>query len=180
MKQHNEKGGMKPKLVAVVAMARNRVIGVDNGLPWRLSSDLKRFKARTLGKPLIMGRRTFESIGRLLPGRETVIVSRDPAFAPQGAHVARDPDEALAVASRLAEKAGVNEIIIAGGEQIYRAFLDRTDLIRLTEVAVTVEGDAIFPPLDPTEWREISRETPPRGDKDDADFAFVTLERRRK
>ncbi len=172
-------GGGKPKLVAVVAMARNRVIGANNGLPWRLSSDLKRFKARTLGKPLIMGRRTFQSIGRPLPGRETVAVSRDRGFAPEGVHLARDPDEALWIGTRLAERMGAKEIIVAGGEQIYRSFLDRTDLIHLTEVELEVAGDAIFPRLDPDEWREISRETPRRDDKDQADFAFVTLERRR-
>jgi dihydrofolate reductase len=169
---------MTPKLVAVVAMAQNGVIGANNGLPWRLSSDLKRFKSRTLGKPLIMGRRTFESIGRPLPGRETVTISRDPAFAPRDAHVARDADEAFDIAARLAGWMRTQEIIIAGGEQIYRAFLDRTELIHLTEVALTIAGDARFPLLDPAEWREISRETPQRSDKDQADFAFVTLERR--
>jgi dihydrofolate reductase len=170
---------MTPKLVAIVAVARNGVIGANNQIPWRISSDLKRFKALTLGKPLIMGRRNFDSIGRPLPGRETVAISRDPGFAPPGVHVARDPDEAVRIASILAEKMGADEIIVAGGEQIYRALLDRTELIHLTEVALTVAGDVSFPKLDPAEWREISREAPSRGDKDEADFAYVTLERRR-
>jgi dihydrofolate reductase len=168
-----------PKLVAVVAVARNGVIGADNGLPWRVSSDLKRFKALTMGKPLIMGRRTWDSLGRPLPGRESVVLSRSADFAPEGAHVVRSPEAALATASRLARELGVDEVILAGGAEIFRALLDRTDLIQLTEIASDAPGDTVFPPLEPTQWREIARETPPRGPRDEVDFAFVTLERRR-
>lgn len=169
---------MKPKLVAVVARARNGVIGVDNDLPWRLSSDLKRFKAITMGKPMIMGRRTWDSIGRPLPGREIVVLTRDPNFRPEGAHVAANPAEALATARRLAELVGSEEIIIAGGGDIFRAFLPETDSIELTEVALDTPGDAHFPPLDPEDWEEIARHAPARGEKDEADFEFVTLRRR--
>jgi dihydrofolate reductase len=169
---------MEPKLVAVVARARNGVIGVGNGLPWRLSSDLKRYRTRTWGRPMIMGRRTWESIGRPLPGRETVVVTRRADYVAPGAHLATSLDESLAIARRLAAEMGADEIIVAGGEEIYRALLDRTDLIELTEVALELEGDAHFPPLDPAQWREIARETPPRGERDEADFAFVTLARR--
>jgi dihydrofolate reductase len=168
---------MEPKLVAVVARARNGVIGVGNGLPWRLPSDLKRYRTRTWGRPMIMGRRTWESIGRPLPGRETVVVTRRADYVAPGAHLATSLDESLAIARRLAAEMGANEIIVAGGEEIYRALLDRTDLIELTEVALELEGDAHFPPLDPAQWREIARETPPRGERDEADFAFVTLAR---
>jgi dihydrofolate reductase len=170
-------GGEAVRLVAVVARAKNNVIGADNGLPWRVSSDLKRFKALTLGKPIIMGRRTFDSIGRPLPGRETVVLTRDPAFRAEGAHVAASPGEALAAARRLAALVGAKEIVVAGGTEIFRAFLDRTDVIHLTEIALEPEGDAHFPALDPKAWREVARETPPRGERDEADFAFVTLER---
>lgn len=170
---------MNPKLVAVVARAQNGVIGVGNGLPWRLSSDLKRYKARTWGRPMIMGRRTWESIGRPLPGRESVVVTRRPDFQAPGAHVATSLDESVEIAGRLAREMGSNEIIVAGGEEIYRALLDRTDMIELTEVALDLPGDAHFPAIDPEEWEEIARETPPRGDRDEADFAFVTLRRRR-
>jgi dihydrofolate reductase len=170
---------MNPKLVAVVARAQNGVIGVGNGLPWRLSSDLKRYKARTWGRPMIMGRRTWESIGRPLPGRESVVVTRRPDFQAPGAHVATSLDESVEIARRLAREMGSNEIIVAGGEEIYRALLDRTDMIELTEVALDLPGDAHFPAIDPEEWEEIARETPPRGDRDEADFAFVTLLRRR-
>jgi dihydrofolate reductase len=127
---------------------------------------------------MIMGRRTFESIGRPLPGRESVVLTRDPHFKAEGAHVAKSPPEALATARRLAALLDADEIIIAGGEDIYRAFLDLTDVIELTEVALDIAGDAHFPALDPTDWREIGREAPARGPKDEADFAFVTLERR--
>jgi dihydrofolate reductase len=170
---------MNPKLVAVVARAQNGVIGVGNGLPWRLSSDLKRYKARTWGRPMIMGRRTWESIGRPLPGRESVVMTRRPDFEAPGAHVATSLDESVEIARRLAREMGSNEIIVAGGEEIYWALLDRTDMIELTEVALDLPGDAHFPAIDPEEWEEIARETPPRGDRDEADFAFVTLRRRR-
>ncbi|CAJ0867892.1 dihydrofolate reductase [freshwater sediment metagenome] len=170
---------MNPKLVAVVARAQNGVIGVGNGLPWRLSSDLKRYKARTWGRPMIMGRRTWESIGRPLPGRESVVMTRRPDFQAPGAHVATSLDESVEIARRLAREMGSNEIIVAGGEEIYRALLDRTDMIELTEVALDLPGDAHFPAIVPEEWEEIARETPPRGDRDEADFAFVTLRRRR-
>jgi dihydrofolate reductase len=169
---------MNPKLVAVVARARNGVIGVGNGLPWRLPSDLKRYKARTWGRPMIMGRRTWESIGRPLPGRESVVVTRNPDFAAPGAHVARSLPESLDIARRLACEMGAPEIIVAGGAEIYRALLDQTHMIELTEVALDIPGDAHFPELAPKEWEEIARETPPRGEKDEADFSSVTLRRR--
>ncbi|QGM98502.1 dihydrofolate reductase [Methylocystis parvus] len=171
---------MIPKLVAVVARSRNGVIGVDNGLPWRLSSDLKRYKARTWGKPMIMGRRTWESIGRPLPGRESVVVTRRHGYEAPGAHVATSLPESLAIARRLASEMGADEIIVAGGEEIYRALLPQTDRIELTEVALDIEGDARFPVLSPEDWEEIARETPPRGEKDDADVTYVTLRRRLK
>lgn len=169
---------MNPKLVAVVARAQNGVIGVGNGLPWRLSTDLKRYKARTWGRPMIMGRRTWESIGRPLPGRESVVVTRRPDFTAPGAHVATSLDESVEIARRLARQMGTEEIIVAGGEEIYRGLLDRIHMIELTEVALELPGDAHFPALSPADWEEIARETPPRGERDEADFAFVTLLRR--
>ncbi|WP_424362880.1 dihydrofolate reductase [Methylocystis parvus] len=170
---------MEPKLVAVVARAQNGVIGVGNGLPWRLSSDLKRYKARTWGRPMIMGRRTWESIGRPLPGRESVVVTRSPDYEAPGAHVATSLADSVDIARRLAIQMGAPEVIVAGGEEIYRALLDQTHVIELTEVALDIPGDAHFPQLSPEDWEEIARETPPRGERDEADFAFVTLQRRR-
>ena len=170
---------MTPKLVAVVARSRNGVIGANNELPWRLSSDLKRFKTLTMGKPMIMGRRTWDSIGRPLPGREIIVLTRDPHFKAEGAHVATSPAAALATARRLASIVEASEIIIAGGEDVFRAFLDQTDRIELTEVALDIVGDAYFPPLDTAQWRVTAHEAPPRGPKDEVDFVYVTLERRR-
>ena len=169
---------MLPQLVAVAAVARNRVIGADNGLPWRVSSDLKHFKALTMGKPLILGRRTFELLQRPLPGREIIVVTRDPRFSPGGVRIAHSPLEALAVARRLAKALGVDEIVVGGGAEIFGALIDETRRIELTEIALEPEGDAFFPSLDMAQWRETKRETPPRGERDEADFAFVTLARR--
>jgi dihydrofolate reductase len=167
-----------PKVIIVAAVARNGVIGAQARTPWRLKSDLRRFRDLTWGAPLLMGRRTFESIGRPLPGRETVVLSRDAEFRAGGAHLAQSPEEALDIAARLAESMGAPRIVVAGGGQIYRAFLPRTDAIELTEVALTVAGDALFPPLDPADWRETWRETPQRTAEDEADFRYLRLERR--
>ncbi len=169
---------MQPELVAVAAVARNGVIGADNGLPWRVSSDLKHFKALTMGKPLILGRRTFESLRRPLPGREIIVVTRDPRFSPAGVRIARSPLEALAIARSLAKALAVDEIVVGGGAEIFGALMDETQRIELTEIALEPEGDAFFPSLDMARWRETRRETPPRGEMDEADFAFVTLARR--
>jgi dihydrofolate reductase len=171
---------MKHRLIAVAAVARNGVIGSGNSLPWRLSSDLKRFKAITMGKPLIMGRRTWDSVGRPLPGRKTVVLTRDAGFGAEGALAARTPQEAVALAGELADEMGVSEIIVAGGGEIYAALLDETDAVELTEIELDAAGDAFFPRLDPAQWVEIRRERAERGLRDDADFTYVTLERRRE
>jgi dihydrofolate reductase len=126
-----------------------------------------------------MGRKTWDAIGAPLPGRETIIVTRDPAFAPPEAHVAHSLDDALTQAQALAARMGATEIIVGGGAEIYRGLLDKTEIIHLTEVDLEVPGDAFFPRLEPAFWREIARETPPRGPRDEAAFSFVTLERRR-
>lgn len=171
---------MSIELVAIVAVARNGAIGAANGMPWRLSSDLKRFKALTMGKPLIVGRRTYESFRRPLPGRRLIVVTRDPDFSAPDAILAADPQLALALARRAAGEMGAREIMVGGGAEIYRALLDETRRIELTEVDLEPHGDTFFPPLDPAQWREVARESPPRGEKDEADFAFVTLARRRE
>jgi dihydrofolate reductase len=166
-------------LVLVAAVARNGVIGANGGLPWRLSSDLKRFKALTWGKPLVMGRKTFESIGRALPGRETIVVTRDPAFAPSGVLVARELETGLDLAHERARAAGADEIIIGGGAEIYAQTIARASRLFVTEVALDAEGEARFPSIDPLNWREIKRERGERRPRDDADFVFVDYERRR-
>jgi len=171
---------VKPRIVAIVAVAKNGVIGARGGLPWRVSSDLKRFKALTMGKPLILGRRTFEALPRALPGRELVVVTRDPDFSAPGAKVAQSPQAALELAREIAAGSGVNEICIGGGAEIYRALIEATSRIELTEIDLAPEGDAFLPSFDPREWRETTRDSRTRGPKDEADYAFVTLERRRE
>ena len=172
-------GGVEPEIVAIVAVAKNGVIGAQGGLPWRISGDLKHFRALTMGKPLILGRRTFETLPGPLPGRELVVVTRDPGFSAPGAHVALDPSEALAIAREIARKSGAKEICIGGGAEIYGALLEATDRIELTEIDLDPVGDALLPPFDPARWRETARVSAQRGPKDEADYAFVTLERRR-
>ena len=142
------------RLVLVAAVARNRVIGANGGLPWRLSSDLKRFKALTWGKPLVMGRKTFESIGRALPGRDTVVATRDPAFAAPGVLVARELEAALHLAAERARATGASEIIVAGGGEIYAQTIGRAERLFITEVALDANGEAYFPPIDP---RQMAR-----------------------
>ena len=166
-----------PIIALIAAVARNGVIGAGDALPWRLSSDLKRFKALTMGKPLIMGRKTFQSIGRALPGREIIVVTRDEGFASEGVEIASDIESALRLAGMKARAAGVDEIIVAGGGEIYAQTIARAGRLYVTEVALAPEGDAFFPPIDPTLWREVKREPGARGPRDEADFAFVEYER---
>ena len=167
-------------LVAVVAMARNHVIGDGEKLLWHLSGDLKRVKALTMGKPMIMGRRTYLSIGRALPGRANIVLTRQRDFSAEGVLVAHDEDQALMLAEDWinADADRGREIIIFGGGEIYAAFLDRTSRIELTEVDLAPEGAARFPAIDPALWQETAREDFP-AEGDIPGHAYVTLERQR-
>ena len=172
-------GGVSAPIVALIAaVARNGVIGAEGALPWRLSSDLKHFKATTMGKALVMGRKTYQSIGGALPGRTTIVVTRDRAFEAEGASVAGDLDEALALAEAASRAAGADEIMVVGGGEIYAQTIGRASRLHLTEVDLAPSGDARFPTIDPMFWREVSRHKGERGSRDDADFAFVEYERR--
>lgn len=164
-------------IALIVARAANGVIGRANGLPWRLAGDLRRFKALTMGKPLIMGRRTFESIGRPLPGRITVVVTRSPAWSADGVRVAHDADEAVALAGQAAAELGVDEIMVAGGAMVYGALLPKAARIYLTEVDAEVPGDTRFPGLDPAAWREIAAEEGQPEAGDTCGYRFRLLER---
>jgi dihydrofolate reductase len=157
----------------VVAVSRNGVIGREGGLPWHISSDLKRFKEITMGKPVIMGRKTWESLPkRPLPGRRNIVITRQPGFTAEGAEVAATPEEALRIAG------GAPEIAVIGGGEVYRLFWPMVDRLYLTEVDLAVEGDTHFPVPDPDEWREVAREVHPRGARDSAAFILRTLDRR--
>ncbi len=165
-------------LILVVAVAENGVIGRDNQLLWRLRTDLKRFRDLTLGKPMIMGRKTFQSIGKPLSGRETIVLTRDPKFSAEGVHVARSWDEAVAQGASLAETMGADAIVIAGGAEIYALALPFIQKIHLTEVHAAPEGDATFPAFDRSLFRETGRTEHPKGADNEHPFTFIDLERR--
>jgi len=161
-----------PCLTLIAAVAKNRVIGLDNALPWRLPEDLKRFKALTLGHPIVMGRKTWASLGRPLPGRTNIVISRDAGFTTEGATLAHSLPEALAVA---AEASGGEEIFIIGGAEIYRQALPLARRLQLTEIDRDYAGDVHFPAFEPQQWLETARE---RHHSDAGfDYAFVTYER---
>lgn len=162
----------------IAAVARNRVIGRANTLPWRLPSDLRHFRAMTMGKPVLMGRRTFESIGRPLPGRFVVVLSADPAFRAEGVDVVRSTSEALDRAAAIARDKGADEIVVAGGGTLYRELIGLARRLYLTEVDLSPSGDTLFPEIDPSLWTEAARFPHPRSGEDEAGFAFVTYERR--
>ena len=155
----------------IVAVSENGAIGTHNKLPWHLPDDLKRFKALSLGKPVVMGRRTYDSIGRLLPARTNIVVSRRSGLAIEGAVVVHSLDEALKAAGT------APEVVIIGGADIFRQVLPRTDTIHLTRVHARVEGDVFFPELDPAQWREAAVEHHPADERHQYAFTFVTLQR---
>lgn len=157
-------------LTAVVAVADNGVIGREGGLPWHLPADLKHFKAMTMGRPVLMGRRTFESIGKALPGRRNLVVTRRPLAVP-GVEAVGSIDEALALV------ADAPEVAIIGGAQIWRDTLPRIGRIHLTRVHADVDGDTFFPDLDPLHWRETERREQPADERNAYPLTFVTLER---
>lgn len=167
-------------LVIVVAVGENGVIGSAGGLPWRVRADLRRFRDVTMGKPLVMGRKTFESIGRALDGRDNIVVSRRPGFRPAGVVVAPSLEAALEEAEACAAASGAGEICVAGGGEVYAATLARADRLYVTRVAAAPDGDTAFPEISPAEWAEVSREKLPAHEGDTARAEYVTYERRGK
>jgi dihydrofolate reductase len=165
-------------IVLVAAVAENGIIGRGNSLPWRLKSDMQHFRALTMGKPVVMGRKTFLSIGKPLAGRTTIVVSRDHAFTAPGIIVAASLDAALAVARGDALRRNADAIIVAGGAEIYAQLLPQASQLAITHVHKKVDGDARFPKIDLTLWREAARSEHPPGADDEAPFAFVTYTRR--
>jgi dihydrofolate reductase len=161
-----------PRITLVVAVARSGVIGQDGALPWHLPDDLRRFKALTMGKPILMGRRTWESIGRPLPGRTNLVLTRDPAFRAAGATVVASLDAALAAA------AGHEELMVIGGAQVYALTAPLANRVHLTAVDADVDGDTHLPPFDPREWVETAREHHAADGRHACAMDFVTLERR--
>lgn len=161
------------RISIVVAASANNVIGADGELPWRLPEDLKKFKAITMGKPMIMGRATFESIGRALPGRRSIVLSRQADFEAEGCDVVSSPADALSVAG------DVEEVMVIGGGKVYSQFLPLAGRIYLTRVDATIEGDTFFPDLDTDDWRVVEAERFPAGEEREYGFSFEVWERNR-
>lgn len=165
-------------LALVAAVGENGVIGRGDELPWHISGDLKRFRAITWGKPILMGRRTFTSIGRPLPGRTSIVITRDAGFAvPEGVLTAPSLEAALALGEQEADRLGVDEMAVIGGAQIYAQAFPHASRLRLTEVHARPEGDVHFPAFARGAWREVGREGPIKGEKDEYAFSFVDYER---
>lgn len=160
-----------PLITQVVAMAENRVIGRDNALPWHLPADLAHFKHVTMGKPIVMGRKAFEAIGRPLPGRHNIVMTRNPNYTAAGCSVVHSLEQALAAAG------AVEEIAVIGGEDIYRLFLPITDLIHLTVVHAEIDGDTWYPPLDQSAWRTVEQHERPADAKNPHRMTFMQLRR---
>ena len=164
-------------ILIVAAIAENGVIGRGNALPWRLKSDMQHFRVLTMGKPVIMGRKTYLSIGKPLPGRTVIVTSRDRQFAAPGILVAPSLDAALAAARGDALRRNADAIVVAGGAEIYDQALPRATCLVITRVHKRVDGDAWFPPIDRGLWREITCDEHAAASGDEAPFAFVTYER---
>jgi dihydrofolate reductase len=168
----------RPQTVVIAAAARNGVIGRGNTIPWRLKSDMQRLKAITLGKPVVMGRKTFESLPRPLPGRTNIVITRDKTYRASGAVVTNSFEQAQAVALGDALRRFATEIAIIGGAEIYAQWMDAADILDITEVHADIEGDTRFPAINPDQWQEVARTRHPAGPDDNFDFSYVTYRRR--
>ena len=168
-----------PEIVLIAAVADNGVIGSHGALPWRLKSDMQRLKAMTLARPVVMGRKTFVSIGRPLPGRTNIVVTRDAGFRGRGAVVTNSFTDARAVALGDALRRSAGEIAVIGGAEIYAQWMDCADRLEITEVHARPEGDTRFAAIDASIWEEVARERHPAGKDDSADFSYVTYRRRK-
>ena len=167
------------KLALIWAMSRNRVIGRNNALPWHLSEDLRYFKRVTMGKPIIMGRKTWESIGRPLPGRTNIVITRDQNFQAPGVRVVHSLDDALRLAEHIGVIEGAEEAVVIGGAEIYALALPKAERLYLTQVHAEVDGDAWFPEFDLSQWQELAREDFPAADPNPYPYSFVVLEKSR-
>jgi dihydrofolate reductase len=165
------------KVVLVAAIGENGVIGREGQLPWKLKSDLQHFRRVTTNHPIIMGRKTYESIGRVLPERTNIVVTRDLGLVAPGAVLATSMDAAFGFAREDARKRGVDSVMVVGGSDIFALTMADADMLEITRVHATPEGDVKFPEIDPAHWREVRSERHPRGPHDDADFTVLSYER---
>jgi dihydrofolate reductase len=163
----------------IVAVAENHVIGVTGGLPWRLKADLKKFRAITMGKPLIMGRKTFESIGRVLDGRDIIVVTRQKDFSRRDTYTAPNLDAALKLAAERAAARNADEICVVGGGEMYAAAMPLADRLYVTHIAARPDGDTLFPEISPADWSVVSREALPKSGGDTVTGEHVVYGKRR-
>ena len=166
------------EIAVIAAVARNGVIGADGGMPWRLSTDLRRFKALTLGHPVVMGRGTFAAMGKPLPGRDNIVVTRNPDFAADGVEVAPSLESALDHAAAAAARSSVDTVFVIGGGELYAAAMPRADRLHITHVEATPSGDTRFPAIDPATWQPVSEQETAVGEKDTAPTRYVIYRRR--
>ena len=164
-------------IALIVAMAENRTIGRDNQLPWHLPDDLAYFKRTTMGKPIIMGRKTFDSIGRPLPGRPNLVITRQTAWQPEGVTVCNSLEQALTLGRSLAVAAGVDEAMVIGGSEVYRQALPFASKLYLTQVHAEISGDAHFPHIEQGDWQKISEDRRAAGGSNPHDYSFIVLRR---
>ncbi len=162
---------MSPRITLIAAMARGRVIGINNSLPWDLPADMKHFREQTMGKPILMGRKTYDSIGRPLPGRHNIVVTRDASLRIDGCTVVQSIDAAISAAGE------VDEVMVMGGASFYQQLLPRADRLVLTLIDLEVEGDAWFPAWEPSGWKEVVREEHQPDEKNRMAYSFVELNR---
>jgi dihydrofolate reductase len=165
------------KISLIAAVAENGVIGAAGGMPWHIKSELQYFKATTKGHPIVMGRKSLEALGKPLPGRANIIISRNPDYHPAGCLSATSIEDGIAAAREVAARDGVDEIFIGGGAEIYRQTLPLADRLYLTEVHMTPEGDTRFPAFDRAEWQEVKREFHAAKEGENADYTITVLER---
>jgi dihydrofolate reductase len=168
---------MTAKIALVVAVSENGIIGRNGALPWRLPSDLKTFRRLTMGKPVVMGRRTFQSLKKPLDGRDNIVVTRDRTFAADGTLIAHSIDEALSIAREMARRRRADEVAVIGGAEIFAAVLPMADRAYWTIVHASIEGDTVMPALHPGEWKETAREPLTRSEKDEFAATLTILER---
>jgi dihydrofolate reductase len=166
------------KIVLVAAIGENNVIGREGQLPWRLKSDLQHFRKVTLNRPVVMGRKTYESIGKPLKDRTNILLTKDLGLVAPGCVLATSLEAGLAFARQDAERRGVDEIMVIGGSDVFAATMERAARLEITHVHAAPEGDVLFPPIDPAVWREVSREEVKAGPDDSADFAVAVYDRR--
>jgi dihydrofolate reductase len=169
---------MDVKIALIVAQSQNRVIGRDGDMPWHLTEDLKFFKRTTMGKPIVMGRKTFASIGKPLPGRVNIVITRDPDFKFEGVLIARSLEEGISMGRDAAKENGVEEVMVIGGGEIYRGAMAQADRVYLTQVHAEVSGETFFPEIDPSQWREAERSEVQVDQASGLEFTWMTWDRK--